>query len=191
MLLHVRAAWADYAESAQAFRAKDYPTALKKAQETADHGDARGSGVAQDTGQGLEWARRSAESGDAEGWFVTYVILQNEHLMYLNPNGKVNEQRYRALAARPLKERTVDNTQADDALYQAAQKNHPPAWVVLAAKLAGTVGEGNLQRFLDTLQKISPLKPSALPAPATIAYQCKSSSLPMAWAGQNSRLPNP
>lgn len=113
---------------------------------------ARGDGVPQSLDNAIAYARTGDKFGDPESSLFLYLSISAGPLNYLDTAGKPDMTKYRKLAARPISERTLD-TEARDALYRAAAKNHPLAEFMLALAFGGTVGEGNRERMLTLAAK--------------------------------------
>lgn len=120
----------------------------------------RGRGTTKDHEKAIHHAREAMVANILEGGFLVYLILTNEHLNYMTPQGKPDQSRYVALAARPIAERSIDQ-EAKDALYWAADGGYPMAMNMLALMLGGTLGEGNPDRMLKLTER---LRQSAMPA---------------------------
>lgn len=114
---------------------------------------ARGDGVPRDPERAIALARLGDQFGDAEGSLFLSVSLTAGPLNYLDGAGKPDAAKYRRLASRPIAERALDS-EARDALYRAAAKNHPLAQQLLALSLGATVGDGNRERMLALVAKL-------------------------------------
>lgn len=114
---------------------------------------ASGDGVPKDADKALDYARRGDRLGDPGSSHFVYVALIAGPLRWLDAAGKPDPARYKALAARPVAERTLD-TEAYDALYRAAEKRYPPALFSLALMAGATLGESNRERMFAALAKL-------------------------------------
>lgn len=113
----------------------------------------QGAGVSRDLDEAAKHGRRAAAAGDAAGAFWLSVALQQNHLSYLDSQGKVDYERYSQLAKRPLSERGIDS-ESRDALYWSAEQGHPLAMLSLVMTLSGTVGDDNRERMRAWIGKL-------------------------------------
>jgi hypothetical protein len=125
----------------------------------------RGEGVTKDADKALVYARQAAKADVAEGMFLVYICLIQGPLSQLDTNGRSSDEKYKALSARPVTERTID-TEAYDALYRSAEKGFPQAMLSLAAQFGGVLGDGNRKRLQDLTAKASLQK-----IPAVASYE--------------------
>ena len=159
------AAHADYAKGAAAMQRRDAATAFKEFLAAAQGGDERafvplamlylqGAGTPPNPVAARDWAKKAAAKGNAEGQFIFYSLtVSHPDLNYVDAQGRVDAQRYRALAARPITEREDEMTAYDD-LGKAAQQGHRDAMLSLAGFYADNVGEGNRARATAMLDKM-------------------------------------
>jgi TPR repeat protein len=162
---------ADYDLAVAAAQRNDVATAFKELQAAAQANDERafaplarmylgGVGTKADERAGLAWAQKAAAKGIADGQFLIYALtVERPELNFFDSQGRLDQQRYRALAARPISERE-DEMNAYDLLTKAAAQGHPEAALRLAGVYADNVGEGNRKRaeeLLDKLPKRPPL----------------------------------
>jgi TPR repeat protein len=112
-----------------------------------------GDGTARNLDIALAHARLSAAAGDPEGMFLVYLALSASPLRTIGDNGRPDEEKYKALAARPAAQRSLD-TEARDALYRSAQKGFPLAVVTLATSLGATLGDGNRKKMLTLVETV-------------------------------------
>jgi len=164
-------AHADYDRAVAAVKRGDAATAFKEFRAAAEAGDERafvqmarayahGVGTQPDPRAAEVWAQKSAARGDAEGQFLVYALtVERPELNFIDAQGRIDAQRYQALAARPISGRE-DEMNAYDMLGKAAQQGHADARLRLAGFYADNVGEGNRKRseeLLDKLPKRPPL----------------------------------
>ena len=170
-LAFVPAAHADYEKGMAALQRRDAATAFKELRAAAEGGDERafaplatlygqGAGTKRDLETAKRWAAKAAAKGDANGQFTLYaLIVSSPALNYVDAQGRVDGERYRVLAKRPITEREDEMT-AYDNLGKAAQQGHRDASLSLAGFYADNVGEGNRARagaILDKLPQRPPL----------------------------------
>lgn len=104
------------------------------------------------------WAGKAAATGSADGEYLVYAAtVALPQLNFVNREGKLDVQRYKALAARPIADRE-DEMAAYDMLGKAAAQGHADATLSLAGFLADNVGEGNRARSIALLDK-APKRP--------------------------------
>lgn len=105
------------------------------------------------------WAKKAAGGGSADGEFLVYAAtVALPQLNFVTRDGKVDAQRYKALAARPIAERE-DEMEAYDMLGKAAAQGHAEASLSLAGFLADNIGEGNRARAVALLDKAAKRPP--------------------------------
>lgn len=165
------AAHADYERGVAAVQRGDAATAFREFRAAAEAGDERafvpvargylqGAGTKQDVSAALAWANKAAAKGSADGQFLVYaVVISKPELNFVDAQGRVDAQRYKALAARPISEREDEMT-AYDNLGKAVQQGHREAALSLAGFYADNVGEGNrakAEAILDKLPQRPPL----------------------------------
>ena len=171
LLAFAPAAHADVAKGMAAMQRRDAATAFKEFLASAQEGDDRafvplamlyleGAGTRPDPVASRDWAKKAAAKGNADGQFIVYSLtVSHPDLNYLDARGRIDAQRYRALAARPITEREDEMT-AYDNLGKAAAQGHRDARLSLAGFYADNVGEGNRARaeaILDKLPQRPPL----------------------------------
>jgi hypothetical protein len=165
------AAHASYEKGMAALQRRDAAAAFSEFRAAAEAGDERafaplamlygqGAGTQRDFDAAKRWATRSAAKGIASGQFTLYaLIVSSPAVNYVDAQGRVDAERYRALAKRPITEREDEMT-AYDNLGKAAQQGHRDALLSLAGFYADNVGEGNRARaeaILDKLPQRPPL----------------------------------
>lgn len=165
------AAHADYGKGVAAAERGDAVAAFKEFRAAAEAGDERafipvaigylqGVGTKQDLPAARAWAAKAAAKGNAEGQFIVYqVTVSKPELNFVDAQGRLDAQRYRALAARPISDRE-DEMNAYDMLGKAAAQGHRDASLLLAGFYADNIGEGNRARaeaILDKLPQRPPL----------------------------------
>jgi TPR repeat protein len=133
----------------------------------------RGDGAPRDLEKVLSYGRIAANSNDAEGMFLVYVALTTSALGSLDASGRPNEEKYKALAARPVSAREVD-MEARDWLYRSADKGYPLAMATLAGALGGILGDGNRKKMLALIEKLPPNGIEALKNYAKVARDLDS-----------------
>ncbi|HSD54237.1 MAG TPA: hypothetical protein VLC47_08735 [Burkholderiales bacterium] len=158
------AAHADYDRAVAAVKRGDANAAFKEFRAAAEAGDERafvqlarayayGAGTQPDARAAQAWAAKSAAKGNADGQFLVYALtVARPELNYINREGRIDAQRYQALAARPISERE-DEMSAYDMLGKAAQQGHRDASLSLAGFYADNVGDGNRARAEAILDK--------------------------------------
>ena len=163
-------AYADYNKGVEALKRGDPAAARAEFQKAAEGGDVRAYGpLARTTLQtarsvadlqaARQWAEKAAASGSADAQFVYYTATVSlPELNFVDPQGKVNPQRYKALAARPISDRE-DEMVAYDMLGKSAAQNFPDAMLALAGFYADNVGEGNRARAIGLLDKLDKKPP--------------------------------
>jgi hypothetical protein len=166
----VPAAHADYNRAVAAVEKGDANAAFREFRAAAEAGDERafapvargyleGVGTKADPRTGLAWAQKAAAKGIADGQFLIYALtVGRPELNYADVKGRVDAQRYRALAARPISEREDEMT-AYDLLGKAAAQGHRDAVLSLAGFYADNVGEGNRKRAEELLDKVTKRPP--------------------------------
>jgi len=166
----VTGAHADYNRAVAAVQRGDATTAFREFRAAAEAGDERafapvargylqGAGTKQDLRAAQAWAAKAAGKGIADGQFLIYAItISTPELTFADREGRVDAQRYRALAARPISERE-DEMNAYDMLGKAAEKGHVDASLSLAGFYADNVGEGNRGRATALLGKFTKRPP--------------------------------
>ncbi len=162
---------ADYDRAMAAVNRGDANAAFKEFRAAAEAGDERafvqvarayayGVGTQPDPRTAQLWAQKSAAKGSADGQFLVYALtVERPELNFFDAQGRIDAQRYQALAARPISGRE-DEMNAYDMLGKAAQQGHPDATLRLAGFYADNVGEDNRKRaeeLLDKLPKRPPL----------------------------------
>jgi len=165
------AAFADYDKGMEALKRGNPAAARTELQKAAEAGEVRAfAPLARTTLQtarsvgdlqaARQWAEKAAASGNADAQFVYYMATVSlPELNFVDREGKVDPQRYKALAARPISEREDEMT-AYDMLGKSAAQNFPEAMLAMAGFYADNVGEGNRARaiaLLDKLDKKPPL----------------------------------
>lgn len=165
------AAHANYERGVAAVQRGDAAAAFREFRAAAEAGDERafapvargylqGAGTKPDRAAALAWAQKAAARGSADGEFLVYaVMISKPELNFVDAQGRVDAQRYKALAARPISDREDEMT-AYDSLGKAAGQGHRDASLSLAGFLADNVGEGNRARaeaILDKLPQRPPL----------------------------------
>ncbi|HSD44324.1 MAG TPA: hypothetical protein VLD36_20970 [Burkholderiales bacterium] len=158
------AAHADYDRAVAAVNRGDATAAFKEFLAAAERGDERafvqvarayayGAGTKPDPRAAQNWAAKAAAKGSADGQFLVYaLVISKPELNYVDRQGRIDSQRYRALAARPISERE-DEMAAYDMLGKAAGQGHREASLRLAGFYADNVGEGNRARAVALLDK--------------------------------------
>ncbi len=164
-------AHADYDRAVAAVKRGDAATAFREFRAAAEAGDERafapvargylqGAGTKEDARAGEDWAKKAAAKGIADGQFLVYALtVERPELNFIDAQGRLDAQRYQALAARPISGRE-DEMNAYDMLGKAAQQGHLEATLRLAGFYADNVGEGNRGRaeaLLDKFVKRPPL----------------------------------
>ena len=164
-------AHADYDRAVAAVNRGDANAAFKEFRAAAEAGDERafvqvarayayGAGTQPDLRAAMLWAQKSAVKGNADGQFLVYALtVERPELNFFDAQGRIDAQRYQALAARPISGRE-DEMNAYDLLGKSAQQGHADARLRLAGFYADNVGEGNRMRaeeLLDKLPKRPPL----------------------------------
>jgi hypothetical protein len=92
--------------------------------------------------------------GSADGQFLVYALtVARPELNFFDPQGRIDAQRYQALAARPISGRE-DEMNAYDMLGKAASQGHYDATLSLAGFYADNVGDGNRKRAEELLDKL-------------------------------------
>jgi TPR repeat protein len=162
---------ADYDRAMAAVNRGDANAAFKEFRAAAEAGDERafvqvarayayGVGTQPDPRAAQLWSQKSAAKGSADGQFLVYALtVERPELNFFDAQGRIDAQRYQALAARPISGRE-DEMNAYDMLGKAAQQGHADATLRLAGFYADNVGEGNRKRaeeLLDKLPKRPPL----------------------------------
>jgi TPR repeat protein len=163
-------AFANYEKGMQALGRGDVATGLRELRTAAEAGDqrayaplARAQLVAaksvQDLRAAREWGAKAAAAGVADAQYVVYAATVSlPELNYFDAQGKLDAQRYKALAARPIADREDEMT-AYDMLGKAAQQNHAEAAIALAGYYADNVGDGNRGRSIALLDKAAKRPP--------------------------------
>lgn len=164
LLATAPAAHADYDRAVAAVNRGDAATAFKEFLAAAERGDERafpqvarayayGAGTKPDPRAAQNWASKAAAKGIADGQFLVYaLVISRRELNYFDRQGRIDEQRYRTLAARPISERE-DEMAAYDMLGKAAQQGHREALLSLAGFYADNVGEGNHAKAAGLLDR--------------------------------------
>ncbi len=112
-----------------------------------------------DLREAKQWAEKGAAAGNADAQFVVYAAtVAQPELNYVDAQGKVDAQRYKALAARPIADRE-DEMAAYDMLGKSAAQGHEQAQLSLAGFYADNVGEGNRQRAMAALDRMAKRPP--------------------------------
>jgi TPR repeat protein len=165
------AAHANYERAVAAVQRGDAAAAFKEFRAAAEAGDERafaplargylqGAGTKPDPRAAEAWAQKAAAKGIPDGQFLVYALtVARPALNYVDAQGRVDAQRYKALAARPISEREDEMT-AYDNLGKAVQQGHRDAALSLAGFYADNVGEGNrakAEAILDRLPQRPPL----------------------------------
>jgi hypothetical protein len=164
--------YADYDRGMAALQKRDLAAAFKELRAAAEDGDERafaplaklygqGAGTPRDLDAALGWAKKSAAKGNADGQFLVYALIASSPaLNFVDAQGRVDAQRYRELAARPISGREDEMT-AYDNLGKAAERGHLDALLSLAGFFGDNVGEGNRARAIAILDK-TPQRPPVL-----------------------------
>jgi TPR repeat protein len=165
------AAHANYEKGVAAAQRGDAAAAFKEFRAAAQAGDERafvpvaagyleGVGTQRDPRAALAWAAKAAAKGNAAGQYIVYAVtISRPDLNYSDSQGRIDAQRYRSLAARPISDRE-DEMNAYDMLGKAAAQGHRDATLGLAGFYADNVGEGNrtkAEAILDKLPQRPPL----------------------------------
>jgi TPR repeat protein len=170
LLAAAPAARADYDRAVAAVNRGDATTAFKEFLAAAERGDERafvqvaraytyGAGTKPDLRAAQSWAAKAAAKGNADGQFLVYATtVARPDLNYVNREGRIDPQRYKALAARPITERE-DEMAAYDMLGKAAAQGHRDASLSLAGFYADNVGEGNRARAEALIDKATQRPP--------------------------------
>jgi hypothetical protein len=172
LLALVPSAHADYDRAVAAEKRGDANAAFKEFRAAAEAGDERafvqvarayayGAGTQPDGRAAEAWAQKAAARGVADGQFLVYaLIVSRPELNYVDPQGRIDAQRYQALAARPISGREDEMT-AYDMLGKAAERGHREASLALAGVYGDNVGEGNRAKAEALLDKY-PQRPPIL-----------------------------
>jgi hypothetical protein len=157
-------AFANYEKGMQALGRGDVAAGLRELRAAAEAGDQRAfaplarahlisAKSVQDLRAARAWGEKAAGAGVADAQYVVYAATVSlPELNYVDAQGKLDAQRYKALAARPIAEREDEMT-AYDMLGKAAQQNHAEATLALAGYYADNVGDGNRGRSMALLDK--------------------------------------
>ena len=158
-------AHADYDRAVAAVKRGDAAAAFKEFRAAAEAGDERafvqvarayahGAGTQADLRAAELWAQKSAAKGDPEGQFLVYALtVARPELNYIDRQGRIDAQRYQALAARPISGRE-DEMNAYDMLGKSASRGNRDATLSLAGFYADNVGDGNRKRAGELLDKL-------------------------------------
>jgi hypothetical protein len=158
-------AHADYDRAVAAVKRGDAAAAFKEFRAAAEAGDERafvqvarayahGAGTQADLRAAELWAQKSAAKGDPEGQFLVYALtVARPELNYIDRQGRIDAQRYQALAARPISGRE-DEMNAYDMLGKSASSGNRDATLSLAGFYADNVGDGNRKRAEELLDKL-------------------------------------
>jgi len=158
-------AHADYDRALAAVQRGDANAAYKEFRAAAEAGDERafvqvarayayGVGTQPDPRAAEIWAQKSAVKGSADGQFLVYALtVARPELNFFDRQGRIDAQRYQALAARPISGRE-DEMNAYDMLGKAAGQGHRDATLSLAGFYADNVGDGNRKRAEELLDKL-------------------------------------
>jgi hypothetical protein len=158
-------AHADYDRGVAAVNRGDANAAFKEFRAAAEAGDERafvqvarayahGAGTKADLRAAEVWAQKSAAKGHADGQFLVYALtVARPELNYIDAQGRIDAQRYQALAARPISGRE-DEMNAYDMLGKSAGQGNRDAMLSLAGFYADNVGDGNRKRAEDLLDKL-------------------------------------
>ena len=158
-------AHADYERALAAVKRGDAAAAFKEFRAAAEAGDGRafvqvarayahGAGTQVDLRAAGLWAQKSAAKGDPEGQFLVYALtVARPELNYIDRQGRIDAQRYQALAARPISGRE-DEMNAYDMLGKSASSGNRDATLSLAGFYADNVGDGNRKRAEELLDKL-------------------------------------
>jgi TPR repeat protein len=158
-------AHADYERALAAVKRGDAAAAFKEFRAAAEAGDERafvqvarayahGAGTQADLRAAGLWAQKSAAKGDPEGQFLVYALtVARPELNYIDRQGRIDAQRYQALATRPISGRE-DEMNAYDMLGKSASRGNRDATLSLAGFYADNVGEGNRKRAEELLDKL-------------------------------------
>jgi TPR repeat protein len=166
------AAHADYDRAVAAVKRGDANAAFKEFRAAAEAGDERafvqvarayayGAGTQPDPRAAEVWAQKAAAKGFADGQFLVYaLIVSRPELNYVDQQGRIDTQRYQALAARPISGRE-DEMVAYDMLGKAAAQGNREALLTLAGFYGDNVGEGNRAKAEALLDKF-PQRPAIM-----------------------------
>lgn len=161
---------ANYDKGMEALKRGNAAAALPELRAAAQAGDARAyaplarvqlvtARSVADLREAKQWGEKGAAGGNADAQFVVYAAtVAQPDLNYVDAQGKVDAQRYKALAARPISDREDEMT-AYDMLGKAAAQGHEQAQLSLAGYYADNVGDGNRQRAIAVLDRIAKRPP--------------------------------
>jgi TPR repeat protein len=164
-------ALANYDKGMEALKRGNPAAAVPELRAAAQAGDARAfaplaraqlqtAKSAADVREARQWAEKAAAGGNADAQFIVYAATVSQpELNYADAQGKVDDKRYKALAARPIADRDDEMT-AYDMLGKAAEQGHPDARLSLAGFYGDNVGERNRARaiaILDAAPKRPPV----------------------------------
>lgn len=164
------AAHADYDRAVAAVKRGDANAAFREFRAAAEAGDERafvqvarayayGAGTQPDPRAAEVWAQKAAARGAADGQFLVYaLIVSRPELNFVDQQGRVDAQRYQALAGRPISGRE-DEMVAYDMLGKAAAQGLREASLTLAGFYGDNVGEGNRAKAEALLDKYSQRPP--------------------------------
>jgi hypothetical protein len=170
LLLAPALALANYDKGMEALKRGNAAAALPELRAAAQGGDVRAyaplARVQLQTARSVadlraakQWAEKGAAAGNADAQFVVYAAtVAQPDLNYADAQGKVDAERYKALAARPIADREDEMT-AYDMLGKAAAQGHDQAQLSLAGFYADNVGDGNRKRAMATLDRITKRPP--------------------------------
>ncbi len=156
---------ADYDKGMDALKRGNPAAARTEFQKAAEAGDVRAYAplaratlqTARSVGDlqaARQWAEKAAAVGNADAQFVYYMATVSlPELNFVDQQGKVDMQRYKALAARPITDRE-DEMVAYDMLGKSAAQNFPEAVLAMAGFFADNVGDGNRARAIALLDKM-------------------------------------
>lgn len=99
------------------------------------------------------WAEKSAQLGDKDGQYLFYqTVLQGPEWNYRDANGKVNQQKYSALAKRSLADRELDR-QAYSMLSRSAEQGNSNAIASVVATLLVKTAPNTSKRALQIIDR--------------------------------------
>lgn len=156
---------------------KDEKTALQWFEKSAAAGNTRAmntlaniykqgtTDTPKDVAVARQWAWRSAQANDAEGQYTFAQSVLLSELNKLDASGKVDAQKYMALAKRTMAERELEG-RAYTMLSRASERGHQAASSIAAGLLLDNVGMNNSKRVVELINKLPVDKfPPALAQP--------------------------
>lgn len=118
-----------------------------------------GRGLPVNFEEARSWTRKAISGGDARAGYVLWLAYSLDPANQYLVNGKTDNAKYNAIAARSIAQRD-DQIEATDALAAAAAVGYTPARLMLASLLIEQSGAGTTRQIRTLLDGVPELPPN-------------------------------